>query len=78
MPFNSASDAFQLHPDVRSYGPSTLLVLVFRTNNSFARLNEARLLLGTLVRLVRDLGAFYTNVFSPIARFQHLIAPHFN
>jgi len=23
-PFNSASDAFQLHPDVRSYGPSTL------------------------------------------------------
>jgi hypothetical protein len=36
------------------------------------------LLLGTLVRLVRDLGAFYTNVFSPIARFQHLIAPPFN
>ena len=28
--------------------------------------------------LVRDLGAFYTNVFSPIARFQHLIAPPFN
>ena len=25
MPFNSASDAFQLHPDVRSYGPSTLI-----------------------------------------------------
>jgi len=23
MPFNSASDAFELHPDVRSYGPST-------------------------------------------------------
>jgi hypothetical protein len=23
-PFNSASDAFELHPDVRSYGPSTL------------------------------------------------------
>ena len=30
MPFISASDAFELHPDVRSYGPSTLISRVGR------------------------------------------------
>ena len=30
MPFISASYAFELHPDVRSYGPSTLISRVGR------------------------------------------------
>lgn len=37
-------------------GTALGLTLVFRTNSSFARLVEARVLLGNLVRLVRDLA----------------------
>jgi len=36
-------------------GTALGLVLVFRTNGSSARLNEARVLLGNMVRVVRDL-----------------------
>ncbi len=36
-------------------GTALGLVLVFRTNSSSARLNEARVLLGNMVRVVRDL-----------------------
>ena len=50
MPAATASVAHSLA------GMALGLVLVFRTNSSYARLVEARVLLGNLVRCVRDLA----------------------